>query len=86
MIDMSNKPNDRFEAAASPQMIDAEFKRRARTVSRAAVDGLLARGRVVSYRESDTPAGNVLRRHPDGRVETVEIHLDQTPKAKRRTA
>lgn len=36
---------------------------------------LLSRGRVVSYREKDTPPGHVLRRHPDGRIETVKVDL-----------
>lgn len=60
---------------STPQAIDETFKRRARLTSRAAADGLLARGRTVSYREKDTPAGHVIRRHPDGRIELVKIDL-----------
>ncbi|HEX8486117.1 hypothetical protein [Sphingomonas sp.] len=59
----------------SPQALDEDFKRRARLASRDAADGLLARGRAVSYRENDTPAGHVIRRYPDGRTETVKIDL-----------
>ena len=60
---------------STPQSIDENFKRRARLTSRAAADGLLARGRAVSYREDNTPAGHVIRRYPDGRIELVKIDL-----------
>lgn len=59
----------------TPQSLDEDFKRRARVTSRDAADRLLARGRIVSYREKDAPAGHVIRRHPDGRIETVGIDL-----------
>jgi len=65
-IDMNNQ---------TPQSLDEDFKRRARVISRDAANGLLARGRTVSYREKDTPAGHVIRRYPDGRIETVRIDL-----------
>lgn len=60
---------------SSPQALDEEFKRRARRASGEAAEGLLARGRTVSYRAMDTPAGHVIQRHPDGRLETVRIDL-----------
>lgn len=67
----------------TPQALDENFKRRARLTSRDAADGLLARGRAVSYRENDTPAGHVIRRYPDGRVETVKIDLGSATAARR---
>jgi len=59
----------------TPQALDEEFKRRARKPSGAAAFAMLARGHAVTYRERDTPAGYVLRRHPDGRIETVKVDL-----------
>jgi hypothetical protein len=59
----------------TPQALDEEFKRRARKRSGAAAFAMLARGRPVTYREPGTPVGHVLRRHPDGRIETVKIDL-----------
>ncbi|WP_375403015.1 hypothetical protein [uncultured Sphingomonas sp.] len=66
----------------TPQALDENFKRRARLTSRDAADSLLARGRTVSYREQDTPAGHVVRRHPDGRIETVKIDLGSATSAR----
>lgn len=63
------------DRSTTPQALDDDFKRRARLVSRDAADSLLARGRTVSYREMDTPAGHVIRKHPDGRTETVRVDL-----------
>ena len=63
----------------TPDALDESFKRRSRIASRDAANGLLARGRAVSYRDKDTPAGHVMRRHPDGRIETVRIDLGPTP-------
>ena len=60
---------------SSPQALDENFKRRSRHASGEAAEGLLARGRTVSYREKDTPAGHVIHRHPDGRIEIVLIDL-----------
>lgn len=59
----------------TPEALDENSKRRARLTSRGAADGLLARGRAVSYRENDTPAGHVTRRYPGGCLETVKIDL-----------
>lgn len=51
-------PHDAIDRP-TPQALDENFKRRARLNSRDAADGLLARGRAVSYREEDTPAGHI---------------------------
>jgi hypothetical protein len=40
-----------------------------------AAQALLDSGRSVSYREHDTPAGHVLLKHPDGRIELVKVDL-----------
>ncbi len=69
---------DAIQRPSTPQALDEDFKRRARRTSGDAANGLLARGRSVSYREKDTPAGHVIRRHPDGRIETVRIDLGQS--------
>lgn len=70
-----------FDCARTPQALDEEFKRRARTPSAAAAMAMLARGQSISYREPDTPAGHVIRRHPDGRTEVVRIDLTVTGKS-----
>ena len=67
----------------TPQALDEHLKRRARLTNRDAADGLLARGRAVSYRENDTPAGHVIRRYPDGRIEIVKIDLGSAAAAQR---
>lgn len=58
--------------------LDESLKREARQSSRRAADRLLSSGFAVSYREKDTPPDCVLRRHPDGRIETVRIELGRT--------
>ncbi|PXA84761.1 hypothetical protein DMC47_39025 [Nostoc sp. 3335mG] len=65
-----------IDSASTPQALDEEFKRRARKPSAAAASAMLARGRTVAYRNSDTPNGYVIRKHPDGRTETVKIDLE----------
>jgi hypothetical protein len=62
-----------IDRAATPQTLDEEFKRRARKPSSAAASAMLARGRIVAYRDSDTPDGYVIRKHPNGRTETVKV-------------
>lgn len=74
---MGSEMNTRDSTGKSPtpQALDEDFKRRARRTSGDAAARLLARGRAVSYREKDTPAGHVIRKHPDGRIEVVKIDL-----------
>lgn len=55
--------------------LDDSLKREARKSSGRAANQLLSSGFAVSYREMDTPVGCVLRRYPDGRIETVRIEL-----------
>lgn len=69
-------PCDAIDGSTTPQALDENFKRRARRDSGDAANRLLARGRTVSYREMDTPAGHVICKHPDGRVEIVRIDLE----------
>lgn len=76
------KPQDAINRP-TPEALDEAFKRRARLTSRDAADGMLARGRMVSYREEGTPAGHVVRLYPDGRLETVKIDLDSANTARR---
>ncbi len=64
-----------IDSAPTPQALDEEFKRRARKPSGAAASAMLARGHTVAYRDSDTPDGYVIRKHPDGRTETVKVDL-----------
>lgn len=59
----------------SPRSLDEEFIRRAKKPSKAAAMAMLARGHSIAYLERDTPAGHVIRRHPDGRIELVKINL-----------
>ena len=68
-------PHDSIGGRSTPQALDENFKRRAKKTSGDAARTMLARGRAVSYREKDTPAGYVIRKHPDGRIETVKIDL-----------
>jgi hypothetical protein len=67
--------HDHSGKLTTPQALDDDFKRRARRTNGDAAARLLAGGRAVSYREKDTPAGHVLRKHPDGRIEIVKIDL-----------
>jgi len=79
---MNDQTDDRPLKA---QSLDEKFKRRSRRPCRNAADGRLSRGLSVSYREPDTPAGHVLRRHPDGRTETVRVDLGAPPDADRQS-
>lgn len=76
------KPQDALDRP-TPEALDQAFKRRARLTNRDAADGMLARGRPVSYREAGTPAGHVVRLHPDGRLETVKIDVHSATTARR---
>lgn len=68
--------NDRSSGGfATPQALDEELKRRSRADNGDAARRLLARGRTVSYLDRDTPAGHVIRKHPDGRLELVKVEL-----------
>ena len=54
---------------------DTAFDRALRAPSEEAARSMLARGRYVTYRERDTPAGHVIREHPDGTRDLVRIDL-----------
>ncbi len=70
-----NRETTSINSTRAPQMLDEEFKRRARVPNGAAAMAMLARGHPVVYRENDTPAGHIIRRHPNGRTEVVKIDL-----------
>ncbi len=44
----------------------------------AAVNKHLAAGRSIYFREPQTPAGHVLRKHPDGSLQLVRFDADGT--------
>ena len=51
----------------------AEIEHAARHDDGAAAAGHLAAGRPIYYGEADTPAGHVIKEHPDGRRELVRF-------------
>ena len=53
----------------------AQLERALKQPSDEAARAMLGRGRVITYRERDTPPGHVVREHPDGRKETIRIDL-----------
>ena len=57
---------------------EAAFDRALRAPSEEAVRSMLARGRYVTYRERDTPAGHVVREYPNGTRNLVRIDLPQS--------
>ena len=61
--------------------LERRFEQRAKVPSDIEARRHLAAGRAIPFRERDTPPGHVLRMHPDGRVELVEVKLPQ-PKAR----
>lgn len=64
--------------------LDTRLKMRARMPSSANSSSLLARGRAVTYRDANTPAGCVLRKYPDGHIETLRIDLSVQESGARR--
>ncbi len=59
----------------NPQAVDKEFKERSRKPSSEAAAAMLARGRSIAYRKSDTPPGHVIIRHPSGQTEMVHVKM-----------
>lgn len=67
----------------NPDAIEIDFDAFARKASSAAADQDLADGHWITFRTRDTPAGHVMRRYPDRRVEMVRVHLDPSAVARR---
>lgn len=53
--------------------LDAEFERMALEDDSSAADEILASGQPIHIARDDTPAGHVIRVHPDGREQLVRV-------------
>lgn len=58
-----------------PEALEGDFDAFARKASSAASDDDLADGHWITFRTRETPAGHVMRRYPDRRLEMVRIEL-----------
>lgn len=65
--------------AAIDDEFATEFEREIAKEDDSASRALLAAGRPIHIRRADTPAGHVIRKHPNGREELVRIDLRGNP-------
>lgn len=55
--------------------LEEMFEERAKKPSGLEAQRHLAAGRVIPYRDRDTPKGYVMHQHPDGKIEMVKVSL-----------